>query len=65
MRTLNANRDRAQALIRAVAAHLPRQMEDDPARHALDYAIMTAPDSRDPVLLARLDAVAGRALGQS
>jgi len=30
---------------------------------ALDNAIMTAPESRDPALLAKLDAVAGRVLG--
>jgi 5'-methylthioadenosine phosphorylase len=30
---------------------------------ALDYAILTAPDRRDPALLAKLDAVAGRVLG--
>lgn len=30
--------------------------------HALDHALMTAPDKRDPALLARLDAVAGRVL---
>ena len=30
---------------------------------ALDFAIMTAPDRRDPALLAKLDAVAGRVLG--
>ena len=30
---------------------------------ALDYALMTAPDRRDPALLAKLDAVAGRVLG--
>ncbi|MFN6978996.1 MAG: S-methyl-5'-thioadenosine phosphorylase, partial [Gemmobacter sp.] len=29
---------------------------------ALDTAIMTAPDRRDPALAARLDAVAGRVL---
>ncbi len=29
---------------------------------ALDHAIMTAPDRRDPALVARLDAVAGRVL---
>ena len=31
-------------------------------RRALDHAILTAPDARDPELLARLDAVAGRVL---
>ncbi|MEM7766837.1 MAG: S-methyl-5'-thioadenosine phosphorylase [Pseudomonadota bacterium] len=29
----------------------------------LDHALITAPDARDPALLAKLDAVAGRALG--
>ena len=29
---------------------------------ALDYAILTAPEARDPVLLSKLDAVAGRVL---
>ena len=29
---------------------------------ALDFAIMTAPEARDPVLIAKLDAVAGRVL---
>ncbi len=31
--------------------------------HALDFALLTAPDKRDPALVARLDAVAGRVLG--
>ena len=31
---------------------------------ALDFAIMTAPDKRDPALLAKLDAVAGRVLNR-
>jgi 5'-methylthioadenosine phosphorylase len=30
--------------------------------HALDHALITAPEARDPALLARLDAVAGRVL---
>ncbi|MFD0936339.1 S-methyl-5'-thioadenosine phosphorylase, partial [Methylobacterium trifolii] len=32
------------------------------SHRALDGAIMTAPAQRDPALLARLDAVAGRVL---
>ena len=31
--------------------------------HALDHAIITAPDARDPAMAAKLDAVAGRVLG--
>jgi 5'-methylthioadenosine phosphorylase len=30
--------------------------------HALETALITAPDHRDPAILARLDAVAGRVL---
>jgi 5'-methylthioadenosine phosphorylase len=30
---------------------------------ALDHALITAPEKRDPALLAKLDAVAGRVLG--
>ena len=53
------------------AALLARVLRDFPAEHeacpigsdrALDFAIMTAPAQRDPVLLAKLDAVAGRVL---
>ncbi|NNK17279.1 MAG: S-methyl-5'-thioadenosine phosphorylase, partial [Sulfitobacter sp.] len=29
---------------------------------ALEYAILTAPEARDPALMAKLDAVAGRML---
>jgi 5'-methylthioadenosine phosphorylase len=29
---------------------------------ALEYAILTAPEARDPVLVGKLDAVAGRVL---
>jgi len=29
---------------------------------ALEFAIMTAPDKRDPELIAKLDAIAGRVL---
>ena len=61
---LDANAARARALVKAVvpllAAHTGacRQGCD----HALEAALITAPDHRDPALLARLDAVAGRVL---
>jgi 5'-methylthioadenosine phosphorylase len=61
---LDANAARARALVKAVvpllAAHTGacRQGCD----HALETALITAPDHRDPALLARLDAVAGRVL---
>lgn len=56
------------AAARGLVARLPGLMSPDraPCPHgcdrALGHAIMTAPDKRDPELLARLDAVAGRVL---
>jgi 5'-methylthioadenosine phosphorylase len=63
--TLNANAARA----RATVAGLPRRLSPERAAcpcgcdRALDHAVMTAPGSRDPALIAKLDAVAGRVLG--
>jgi 5'-methylthioadenosine phosphorylase len=61
---LLANADKARSLVRHVA---PRLAGDGNApacscRHALDHALITAPEVRDPAVLARLDAVAGRHL---
>ena len=62
---LNANAAKARALVKAVVPLLAGH--GGPCRagcdHALDNALITAPERRDPALLARLDAVAGRALG--
>ena len=64
IRTLTANAGNARALV----AGLPALLGPDraPCPHgcdrALDTALMTAPDRRDPDLLARLDAIAGRVL---
>lgn len=60
-----ANAERARRLVARVARDFPAEHEPCPAGsdRALDHAIMTAPAARDPALLARLDAVAGRVLG--
>ena len=44
----------------------PREHEPCPigSDRALDSAIITAPDARDPELVAKLDAVAGRILNR-
>lgn len=61
---LRANADKARALV----AHVAPLLRDDPAPcpqgcgRALDNALITAPGERDPALIARLDAVAGRVL---
>ena len=59
-----ANADKAARLVARLARDFPKHREDCPAgsHRALDGAIMTAPGSRDPALIAKLDAVAGRVL---
>jgi 5'-methylthioadenosine phosphorylase len=42
---------------------LPEERPASPIDTCLDAALITAPGARDPALLAKLDAVAGRALG--
>jgi 5'-methylthioadenosine phosphorylase len=63
VRVLGENRDRVQHLLTRLARDFPAEHEPCPyADRALDGAIMTAPEARDPDLVARLDAVAGRVL---
>ncbi|CAO4173692.1 S-methyl-5'-thioadenosine phosphorylase [Methylorubrum aminovorans] len=59
-----ANAGKAAQLVARVARDFPAEREACPAgsHRALDSAIMTAPAQRDPELLAKLDAVAGRVL---
>ena len=54
----------ARRVVRGFAAALPASRAPSPIDRALDHAIMTAPEARDPALAARLGAVAGRVLGQ-
>lgn len=65
IRTLTANAGHARALVAALPARLGPERAPCPhgCDRALDMALMTAPDKRDPALLAKLDAVAGRVLG--
>jgi 5'-methylthioadenosine phosphorylase len=62
---LLANADKARALVKSVVPLVSGH--EGPCRHgcqtALDHALITAPDHRDPALVRRLDAVAGRVLG--
>jgi 5'-methylthioadenosine phosphorylase len=65
IRVMTANSQKAQRLIARLATDLPRQHEACPngSDRCLDTAIITAPAVRDPALLSKLDAVAGRVLG--
>jgi 5'-methylthioadenosine phosphorylase len=62
---LSSNADKAKALVARLARDFPREHEPCPigSDRALDTALITAPEARDPELLKRLDAVAGRVLG--
>jgi 5'-methylthioadenosine phosphorylase len=59
------NAEKAARLLARLARDFPVEHEPCPVRsdRALDTAIMTAPQFRDPELMRKLDAVAGRVLG--
>lgn len=61
---LTANAGTAKAMIAALPGLLGPARAPCPCGcdRALDHALMTAPERRDPAVLARLDAVAGRVL---
>lgn len=65
IQVMQANADAARKLVRAIVPKLGRPRGPCPAGcdRALQYAIVTAPEQRDPALMARLDAIAGRVLG--
>ena len=65
VKVLLSNADKARALVKATIPRLKDREEacEKGCHHALDHAIITATDSRDATLVAKLDAVAGRALG--
>jgi len=64
IRVLNSNAEKARGLVARLARDFPRQHEPCPvgSDRALDTALITAPEARDPQLLGKLDAVAGRVL---
>lgn len=60
---MHANVALAGKVLRRFLANLPDARPDNPIDRSLDHAIMTAKAQRDPVLVAKLGAVAGRVLG--
>jgi 5'-methylthioadenosine phosphorylase len=67
IKVLAGNVDKAHRLIELLARAFPREHPPCPvgSDRALEVAIITPPEARDPALLAKLDAVAGRLLGRS
>jgi len=64
IKVLIANAEKGTRLVARLARDFPREHEPCPigSDRALDNALITAPEARDPELLTKLDAVAGRIL---
>jgi 5'-methylthioadenosine phosphorylase len=64
IKVLTANAEQAKRLVARLARDFPREHENCPigSDRALDSAFITAPEARDPKLIKKLDAVAGRVL---
>ncbi|MBI3505294.1 MAG: S-methyl-5'-thioadenosine phosphorylase [Proteobacteria bacterium] len=64
VKVLLANADKARALVKAVAPRLKGRTESCHAgcHTSLEAALITAPAARDPAMVSKLDAVAGRVL---
>ena len=65
IKTLQGNAEKGRGLVTKLPALLGASRAPCPhgCDRALEFAIMTQPDVRDPALVAKLDAVAGRVLG--
>ncbi|PYG26483.1 S-methyl-5'-thioadenosine phosphorylase [Pelagimonas varians] len=65
IKTLMGNSEKGRGMVRGLPARLGVTRASCPhgCDRALEYAVMTAPEKRDPALVAKLDAVAGRVLG--
>src|SRR5712691_4850136 len=66
IRVLVANAEKGTRLVARLARDFPREHQPCPigSDRALDNALITAPEARDPALMKKLDAVAGRVLGR-
>lgn len=64
LKTLRENVGKASRLIARLAQDMPREHVACPigSDKALEIAVITAPEARDPELMSKLDAVAGRVL---
>ena len=64
IKTLMGNAEKGRALAAALPSLLGAKRAPCPhgCDRALEYAILTQPDARDPAMVAKLDAVAGRML---
>ncbi|MCK9395029.1 MAG: S-methyl-5'-thioadenosine phosphorylase [Methylobacter sp.] len=66
VKVLLANADNARSMVKKVTPllHSDAAATSCTCRSALEHALITPPEARDPEMMKRLDAVAGRVLGQ-
>lgn len=66
VKVLLENADKARSLVKSVAPMVGQDVSgcDCGCRTALEFALITSPDARDPDVLKNLDAVAGRVLNK-
>ena len=64
IKTLFGNADKARGMVKRLPALLgaTRDVCEHGCDRALEFAILTAPEARDPAMVAKLDAIAGRIL---
>jgi 5'-methylthioadenosine phosphorylase len=65
IRILLSNAEVAKTLITGLAGRIGADAKASTCRcrHALDHAVITAPEARDPAMVAKLSGIAGRVLG--
>lgn len=61
---LQSNAEKGRNMVEHFIQSLPAEREASPIDTVLDFALITDPSARDPKLIAKLDAVAGRALSR-
>ena len=64
IQVLTANADNARSLVKAVAPLIGADLgaESCNCHNALEHAVITSPDARDPKLVSKLEVIAGRVL---
>ena len=61
---LMANADLGRRLVVELARTLPVERPPSPIDTVLDFALITAPEARDPAMLGKLDAICARVLAR-
>ena len=66
IKTVQANAETARQLVKAIIPHIQNDASASACscRFALENAIITPPEHRDPEIIRQLDAVAGRIFGK-